>query len=191
MPARLAFMPGRGECGGTVEIEAFGPERERASRTRFRSIRPERRRSGACRPAICPFPTRPEKNTRLRRRFLESGCSESESSALEKAVRDRARVCAGVETISGPSPIARPKVPGCRRILHRALEADPAAYEPLVNLGSVLINLDPTRMRPAYNLHAVLKHPNDALANVSEGVASAGMLKLGLAEEVPAGGAPA
>jgi Tfp pilus assembly protein PilF len=46
-----------------------------------------------------------------------------------------------------------------------ALEADPQAFEPLVNLGGVLVNLRKVDEAWQYNLHAVLRRPNDALAN--------------------------
>ena len=46
-----------------------------------------------------------------------------------------------------------------------ALEADPQAYEPLVNLGGVLINLNKIEEAWDYNVRAVLVRPNDALAN--------------------------
>lgn len=52
----------------------------------------------------------------------------------------------------------------------RALEQDPRMYEPLVNLGGVLINLRKLDEAYQYNLHAVLRRPNDALANSQLGM---------------------
>jgi tetratricopeptide (TPR) repeat protein len=51
-----------------------------------------------------------------------------------------------------------------------ALHQDPTAYEPLVNLGGVLINLDKLQEAYDYNRHAVLMRPNDALANAQLGM---------------------
>ena len=53
----------------------------------------------------------------------------------------------------------------------KGLEADPDAYAPLVNLGGVLINLAKWDEALEYNRRAVLKSPNDALANSQLGMA--------------------
>ena len=52
----------------------------------------------------------------------------------------------------------------------RALEADPESFEPLVNLGGVLINLEKFDEALQYNRHAVLTRPGDALANSQLGI---------------------
>lgn len=52
----------------------------------------------------------------------------------------------------------------------RALQADPGAYEPLVNLGGVLINLHELEESLDVNLRAVLTRPNDPLANSQLGL---------------------
>jgi len=52
----------------------------------------------------------------------------------------------------------------------QALEADPEAYAPLVNLGGVLINLDRRSEALECNLLAVRKSPSDALANSQLGM---------------------
>jgi len=51
-----------------------------------------------------------------------------------------------------------------------ALEQDPRAYEPLVNLGGVLINNGKLDQALIYNQDAVLQRPNDALANSQLGL---------------------
>jgi hypothetical protein len=53
----------------------------------------------------------------------------------------------------------------------KGLEADPDAYAPLVNLGGVLINLAKWGEALEYNRRAVLKRPNDSLANSQLGMA--------------------
>jgi tetratricopeptide (TPR) repeat protein len=47
----------------------------------------------------------------------------------------------------------------------QSLDQDPEAYEPLVNLGGVLVTLRRTDESLDYNIRAVLTRPNDALAN--------------------------
>jgi tetratricopeptide (TPR) repeat protein len=51
-----------------------------------------------------------------------------------------------------------------------ALAQNPKMYEPLVNLGGVLINLRKLDEAYQYNLHAVLTRPSDALANAQLGM---------------------
>lgn len=52
----------------------------------------------------------------------------------------------------------------------KALDADPEAFEPLVNLGGVLLNLGQPREAAQYNRQAVARRPNDALANSQLGL---------------------
>jgi tetratricopeptide (TPR) repeat protein len=51
-----------------------------------------------------------------------------------------------------------------------ALRADPAYYDPLVNLGGVLINLGKLDEAMDFNVRAVASHPADALANAQLGL---------------------
>lgn len=52
----------------------------------------------------------------------------------------------------------------------QALTAAPDAFEPLVNLGGVLLNLGRPREALGYNEQAVARRPNDALANSQLGL---------------------
>jgi tetratricopeptide (TPR) repeat protein len=52
----------------------------------------------------------------------------------------------------------------------RALDADPEGFEPLVNLGGVLLNLERPREALGYNQRAVTRRPNNALANSQLGL---------------------
>lgn len=52
----------------------------------------------------------------------------------------------------------------------KALDADNTLYAPLVNLGGVLLNLGKPREALAYNQHAVLRRPGDALAHSQLGM---------------------
>ena len=51
-----------------------------------------------------------------------------------------------------------------------AMESDPRAFEPLVNLGGVMVSLHKLDEAMDYNLKAVLQRPNDALANAQLGM---------------------
>jgi tetratricopeptide (TPR) repeat protein len=65
----------------------------------------------------------------------------------------------------------------------KGLEADPDAYAPLVNLGGVLINLAKWGEALEYNRRAVLKRPNDSLANSQFGMAYFYAGQLNIAEK--------
>jgi tetratricopeptide (TPR) repeat protein len=63
-----------------------------------------------------------------------------------------------------------------------ALETDPEAFPPLVNLGGVLLNLERPRDALNYNQIAVQRRPNDALANSQLGLNYFELNELELAE---------
>jgi tetratricopeptide (TPR) repeat protein len=65
----------------------------------------------------------------------------------------------------------------------KGIEADPGAYEPVVNLGGVLINLGNFDEAWKYNVEAVLRRPNDALAQSQLGMTYMLLNKLDLAEK--------
>ena len=65
----------------------------------------------------------------------------------------------------------------------KALAANPRAYEPLVNMGGVLINLNRFEQAREYNQHAVLLRPNDALGNSQLGITYFELGKDGEAEK--------
>lgn len=52
----------------------------------------------------------------------------------------------------------------------KAVEQDPGSFEPLVNLGGVLVTLHKLDEAMDYNLRAALTRPNDALANSQLGM---------------------
>lgn len=57
------------------------------------------------------------------------------------------------------------RYPDAEKYFRKALEQDPAAYSPLVNLGGVLLNLNRPKEAVEYNRRAVRERPDDALAN--------------------------
>jgi tetratricopeptide (TPR) repeat protein len=65
----------------------------------------------------------------------------------------------------------------------QALELDPAAFEPLVNLGGVLVTLHKLDEAADYNLRAVLTRPNDALANSQLGLTYFELGRMNLGEK--------
>lgn len=65
----------------------------------------------------------------------------------------------------------------------RALKVEPAAYEPLVNLGGTLLTMGKPDDAYPFNLYAVLKRPQDALANSQLGMNYFELGKTELAEK--------
>ncbi|HKD09496.1 MAG TPA: tetratricopeptide repeat protein [Bryobacteraceae bacterium] len=64
-----------------------------------------------------------------------------------------------------------------------ALRSDPEAFEPLVNLGGVLLNLGRPEEAIGYNKRAVERRPNDALANSQLGMSYLQLNELDPAEK--------
>jgi tetratricopeptide (TPR) repeat protein len=60
--------------------------------------------------------------------------------------------------------------PRAEECFRRALEAEPGAFEPLVNLGGVLLTLLRLEEALRFNTYAVAARPNDALANSQLGM---------------------
>lgn len=60
--------------------------------------------------------------------------------------------------------------PAAEEHFRAALKAEPGAYEPTVNLGGVLLNLNRPAEALSYNQYAVLQHPGDALAHSQLGM---------------------
>jgi len=65
----------------------------------------------------------------------------------------------------------------------KSLEADPELYAPLVNLGGVLLNLGQYDDAWKFNVNAVLREPEDALANSQLGMTYLAQNRLDLAEK--------
>jgi tetratricopeptide (TPR) repeat protein len=64
-----------------------------------------------------------------------------------------------------------------------ALTASPGSYEPLVNLGGVLLTLNRPSDAYTFNLYAVLERPEDALANSQMGMNYFALGRLDLARK--------
>jgi tetratricopeptide (TPR) repeat protein len=62
------------------------------------------------------------------------------------------------------------RYPRAEQCFREALAQDPAAYEPLVNLGGVLLNLNKLDEALVRNQRAVLTRPNEPLANSQLGM---------------------
>ncbi len=95
--------------------------------------------------------------------------SESAVRRLEEAVALAPAFSAAWNQL-GTIAYQEQKYTRAEECFRRALAANPASYEPLVNLGGVLINLRKLDEALDYNVHAVLVRPTDALAHAQLGM---------------------
>ena len=95
---------------------------------------------------------------------------DSAVKSLEHAV-ELARQFAAAWNELGTLAYQTGKFERAEQCFRQALDQDPEAFEPLVNLGGVLVTLRRTDEALDYNLRAVLARPNDVPANSQLGQA--------------------
>lgn len=181
-----AFVPGRGEMRRTIEV---GPSQADA-RNRIElkvevrdgefESRDSLRRDAIVSARELAIPERArreyeEAEKRLSRRDVEGAVAH-----FERAVELAPQFSEAWNHMGTIAYQARDyqRAESCFR---KALDADPAAYQPLVNLGGVSINLGKFEDALNYNLYATLTRPNDALANSQLGMSYFYLGKLDLA----------
>jgi tetratricopeptide (TPR) repeat protein len=104
------------------------------------------------------------------RKALGRRDAESATRLLERAVKLAPQFSAAWNEL-GTIAYQTAKYDRAEECFREALDQDSQAWEPLVNLGGVLITLGRTAEALDYNTHAVLLRPNDALANSQLGMA--------------------
>ncbi len=181
------FLPADGEARQTIEI---GPSTANAHRRVALSL--EFKESDFARaPALArhTVSTRqlaiPDKALRLyddALKCLSRRDSEAATQRLEEAVAVAPQFSAAWNEM-GTIAYQAQKYPRAEECFRQALAADPSSYEPLVNLGGVLINLHKLQEAWDYNEHAVLLRPTDALAHSQLGMTYFEMGRSDLAEK--------
>ena len=169
------FVPGRGEIRRTIEV---GPSQARTGNRielavelhdgEFES-RDSLRRSASVSAQELAIPDAArheyeEAGKKLARRDVDGAVAH-----LERAVEIAPQFAEAWNHLGTIAYQTRdfPRAESCFR---KALAADPKMFQPLVNLGGVLINLGKYDEALQYNLYAELSHPNDALANSQLGM---------------------
>lgn len=181
------FLPADGEARQTIEI---GPSRADGHRRIALSL--EFKPSDFVRaPALArhTVSTRqlaiPDKALRLYEeaaKFLSRRDSASAAARLEQAV-DLAPEFSAAWNELGTIAYQAQDYARAEECFRESLAADPNSYEPLVNLGGVLINLHKLDEAWDYNVHAVLLRPTDALANSQLGMTYFDMGRPDMAEK--------
>jgi len=181
------FIAGRGEARRTVEVgPAAANSRRRVSFTLdlkdsdFELAAPLRRHSVSATQLAIP-------NAALRQyqqaqKDLERHDPEAAAKRLEDAVAIAPQFAMAWNEL-GTIAYQTRKFDRAEECFRQALEQDPAAFEPLVNLGGVLVAVHKLDEAADYNLRAVLTRPNDALANSQLGQTYFGLGRMDLAEK--------
>jgi len=182
------FIPAQGEARQTIEIgPGTADTRQRVSLTirlkdsDFVYADPMRRRHSVTRKQLA-IPDKAVREYEDAQKDLARRDAEAATRHLEHAVELAPQFALAWNNL-GTIAYQTQKYPRAEECFREALRQDPAAYEPLVNLGGVLINLSKLDEAYDFNLHAVLTRPRDALANAQLGMTYFGMRTLDLAEK--------
>jgi Tfp pilus assembly protein PilF len=168
------YLPGRGEARQTVEI---GPGTADARRRVRLSIAlkdadfdptPDRRRHAVSTQQLM-IPERALRDYEEAQHDLEKRDVESAEKHLEHAVELAPQFENAWNTL-GTIAYQTRRFALAEQRFREALKQDPAAYEPLVNLGGVLVTLHKLDEALEVNVHAALTRPGDALAESQLGM---------------------
>ena len=169
------FLPSRGETRRTIEI---GPSLADAKRKVPVTVEiseagleardaPNRRAVVSARELS--IPNRARKEYAEAQRQLSRHQVDRAIAHLERAVEIAPQFAAAWNNLGTIAYQSR-RYPDAEGDFRRALEQDENAFDPLVNLGGVLLTLGKLDEALDFNLYAVLNRPNDALANSQLGM---------------------
>jgi tetratricopeptide (TPR) repeat protein len=168
------FVPGSGEARQTIEVGPGTADKRGRVQVRMRLKdgdlnRDPVRRQHAVSARQLAIPEAAAREYEAAQKDLQKRDTASAVRHLERAV-EIAPEFAGAWNNLGTVSYQTRNFARAEECFREALRQDPAAYEPLVNLGGVLINLNKLDEALELNVHAVLIRPNDALANAQLGM---------------------
>ncbi|MEO8593798.1 MAG: tetratricopeptide repeat protein [Candidatus Solibacter sp.] len=168
------YQPGRGEARRTIEIgPGLADAQRRVALTielredDFDRTSETRRHRVAARELTVP--DRAIREYADAQRDLQNRDVAAAEKRLEKAVAMAPQFALAWNNL-GTIAYQTRRFPLAETRFRNALEHDPTAYEPLVNLGGVLVTLHKLDEALEVNVHATLTRPNDALANSQLGM---------------------
>ncbi len=182
------YMPGRGEARRTIEIgpsnadEHQRVELDLAFQDSDFELADVLRRQHTVTTRQLAIPDKAVRDYQDAQKDLARHDIESAVKHLEHAVELAPQFAEAWNNL-GTIAYQTQKYQRAEECFREALDADPAAYEPLVNLGGVLINLHKLDEAWQANVFAVLTRPNDALANSQLGMTYFELGKMDLAEK--------
>ncbi len=181
------FMPGRGEARQTVEIgPSTADSRQRVTLdlnlkdSDFMQDAVRRQHSISAKQLTVPDKAIREYEDA--QKDLAKHDIDAATKHLERAV-DLAPQFSAAWNNLGTIAYQTQKYTRAEECFREALEAEPGSYEPLVNLGGVLVNLHKLDEAWKVNVFAVLARPTDPLANSQLGMTYFGLDKMDLAEK--------
>ncbi|MBS1857871.1 MAG: tetratricopeptide repeat protein [Acidobacteria bacterium] len=168
-------VPGSGEARQTIEVGPGTADKRGRVRVAMRIRdadwnRDPVRRQHAVSARQLAIPESAEREYAAAQKDLEKRDTASAVRHLERAVEIAPGFATAWNNLGTVSYQTR-NFARAEECFREALRQDPAAYEPLVNLGGVLLNLNKLDEALELNVHAVLVRPNDALANSQLGMA--------------------
>jgi tetratricopeptide (TPR) repeat protein len=119
--------------------------------------------------AALSVPDRARREYNQAQRCLSRSDSDCATSHLRRAIEIAPRFVAAWNQL-GTMDYQGHRYADAETNFRRALDADPEAFEPLVNLGGALLSLNRPQEALGYNQRAVARRPSDALANSQLGL---------------------
>jgi tetratricopeptide (TPR) repeat protein len=182
------FLPARGETRRTIEVgPSLADGKGKVSITvEISEARLETHDAAARRAVVSArelsIPDRARKEYDEAQRQLSRHQVDRAITHLERAV-EIAPQFAGAWNNLGTIAYQSRRYTDAEGYFRKALEQDEDAFEPLVNLGGVLLTLGKLDEALDFNLYAVLNRPNDALANSQLGMTYFAVNNLDLAQK--------
>ena len=169
------YVPGRGEARQTAEVGRGTADQRRRVKLDLQFhesdfvLNDAVRRRNTVSTRQLAIPDAASREYQEASRDLEKHEVNSALKRLEHAVELAPQFADAWNTL-GTVAYQRGQYDRAEKCFRTALEQDPRAYEPLVNLGGVLINTHKLDEALMYNQDALLRRPNDALANSQLGL---------------------
>jgi tetratricopeptide (TPR) repeat protein len=182
------FLPGRGEARQTIEIGPSTADSRRRVRLELQLkdsdfvVKDALRRQHSVSAKELAIPEKAVREYQDAQKDLAKRDIDSAVKHLERAVELAPQFSSAWNNL-GTIAYQTRNFERAEECFREGLAADPGAYEPLVNLGGVLINLRKLDEAWKYNVYAVLVRPNDALAQSQLGMTYFQLGNLDLAEK--------
>ena len=169
-----AFVPGLDESQLTVEVSASLADNSRriSVKVPFDATATSRQALEALHKVDTRALSIPEsalREYRAAETLLNKGDVAGAKKRLERAVEIAPQFTEAWNSL-GTTAYHERRFPDAERYFRQALERDPGAYAPSVNLGGVLITIGRFSEALGYNTYAVQEQPRDPLANVQLGM---------------------
>jgi tetratricopeptide (TPR) repeat protein len=180
------FIPGRGEARRTVEVgSAVAGSHHRVSLTldlKDSDFEPASIPRYSVSTSQLAIPKAALREYQQAQKDLERHDPDAAVKRLQDAVAIAPRFAMAWNEL-GTIAYQTRKFDRAEECFRQALDQDPGSFEPLVNLGGVLVTVHKLDEAAEYNLRAVLTRPNDALANSQLGLTYFELARLDLAQK--------